>query len=202
MRILSEFVDGFDALSQVIPCVSIFGSARLPETDPYYQAAVETARILAEAGLNVMSGGGPGIMEAANRGAYGAKSLSIGCNIELPREQEPNPYQDISLSFRYFFVRKMMFVKYSIGYIIFPGGFGTMDELFNALTLVQTGKVMHFPVVLYGSEFWKGLLEWIKESMLGAGTLDASEMKYFTLADTPEKAAAPVIAKAKDLNYL
>jgi uncharacterized protein (TIGR00730 family) len=202
LRILGEFVEGFDALSRVIPCVAVFGSARLPETNPWYQAAQETSKILANAGLNIMSGGGPGIMEAANRGASEGKGLSIGCNIELPHEQSPNPYQDISLSFRYFFVRKMMFVKYSIGYVIFPGGFGTLDEYFNSLTLVQTGKVDHFPIVLYGTAFWKNLLDWMKDAMVKAGTIHADEMNLFTLANTPEEAAEPIIRKAKDLNYL
>jgi uncharacterized protein (TIGR00730 family) len=202
LRILGEFVEGFEALSRVIPCVAIFGSARLPEDNPWYKAAQETSKILAEAGLNVISGGGPGIMEAANRGAFPEKGHSIGCNIELPHEQEPNPYQDISVSFRYFFVRKMMFVKYSIGFVIFPGGFGTLDELFNSLTLVQTGKVEHFPVILYGSAFWKDLVAWIEKEMVGGGTLSASEMKLFSLADTPEEAAAPVIQKATELGYL
>lgn len=202
LRIQGEFVEGFDALSRVIPSVAIFGSARLKEDNRWYRGAQETAKILAAAGINVISGGGPGIMEAANRGAMEEKGLSIGCNIELPHEQHPNPYQDISLSFRYFFVRKMMFVKYSIGYVIFPGGFGTLDELFNSLTLVQTGKVEDFPVVLYGGEFWKGLLDWIKGEMVDTGTLSLAEMDLITLADTPEEAARPVIAKGKALGYL
>jgi uncharacterized protein (TIGR00730 family) len=202
LRILGEFVEGFDALSQVIPSVAIFGSARLKEESPWYQAAAGTAKILASSGLNVISGGGPGIMEASNRGAYGEAGLSIGCNIELPHEQEPNAYQDISLSFRYFFVRKMMFVKYSIGYVIFPGGFGTLDELFNSLTLVQTGKVEHFPIVLFGSDFWKDLLGWMRQTLISAGTISAPEMDYFILADTPEDAAAPVIRKARELKFI
>jgi uncharacterized protein (TIGR00730 family) len=202
LRILGEFVEGFDALSQVTPSAAIFGSARLREDDPAFQAAVETARILASSGLNVISGGGPGIMEAANRGAHGEKGLSIGCNIELPHEQAPNPFQDISLSFRYFFVRKMMFVKYSIGYVIFPGGFGTLDELFNSLTLVQTGKVEHFPIVLYGSGFWKGLLSWMRKTLVDAGTIGEAELDYFILADSPEDAAGPVIEKARELKFI
>ena len=202
LRILGEFVEGFDALSRVIPCVAIFGSARLAEDSPWYEAARETAGILSASGLNIISGGGPGIMEAANRGAWEEKGLSIGCNIELPREQEPNPYQDISLSFRYFFVRKMMFVKYSIGYVIFPGGFGTLDEFFNSLTLVQTGKVEHFPIVLYGTSFWEGLLKWMESRQAGAGTIRREEMDLFTVADTPEEAAEPIIQKARELKYL
>jgi uncharacterized protein (TIGR00730 family) len=202
LRILGEFVEGFDALSRVIPCVSIFGSARMKEDNPWYKAARETARILSGTGLNIMSGGGPGIMEAANQGASEEKGLSIGCNIELPHEQSPNPFQDISLTFRYFFVRKMMFVKYSIGYVIFPGGFGTLDEFFNSLTLVQTGKVEDFPIVLYGGEFWNGLLEWIKNSPAKEGTINLSEMDLFCVADTPEEAAEPIIRKARELKYL
>jgi len=202
LRILGEFVEGFDALSKVVPGVSIFGSARLKEESPWYRAARDTAGILAAAGINVITGGGPGIMEAANRGAHGEEGLSIGCNIELPHEQAPNPYQDISLSFRYFFVRKMMFVKSSIGYVIFPGGFGTLDELFNSLTLAQTGKVEHFPIVLYGSEFWKDLLEWMRKTLARVGTINESEMDYFILADNPEDAAAPVIQKARELKFI
>jgi uncharacterized protein (TIGR00730 family) len=202
LRILGEFVEGFDALSRVVPCVAVFGSARFDENNRWYKAAVETSRILAKNGLNIISGGGPGIMEASNRGAHDQDSLSIGCNIELPHEQNPNPYQDISLSFRYFFVRKTMFVKYSIGYVIFPGGFGTLDELFNSLTLVQTKKVDNFPVVLYGTEFWSGLITWIKDSLIGNGTLNESELDLITVADTPEDAAKPILAKADDLGYL
>ncbi len=202
LRILGEFVEGFDALSRVMPCVSIFGSARTGEDAPWYDAARKTAAILARQGLNIISGGGPGIMAAANQGASEEKGLSIGCNIELPHEQNPNPYQDISLTFRYFFVRKMMFVKYSIGYVIFPGGFGTLDEFFNSLTLVQTGKVEHFPIVLYDSTFWKGLVHWIGETMVSAGNIKRSEMDLFVLADTPEEAAAPIMDKACELQYL
>ena len=202
LRILGEFVEGFDALARVIPCAAVFGSARLPEAHRWYQAAQRISAILASQGLNIISGGGPGIMEAANRGASGEKGLSIGCNIDLPREQGPNPYQDISLSFRYFFVRKTMFVKYSIGYIIMPGGFGTLDELFNSLTLVQTKKVDDFPVVLYDSGFWKGLLDWMENGLIGAGTISPSDLDILTVADTPEEAAEPILRKARDLGYL
>ena len=202
LRILGEFVEGFDALSRVNPCVSIFGSARLRDDNPWYRAARDTARILSSKGLNIITGGGPGIMAAGNEGAFGEAGTSIGCNIELPHEQNPNPFQDISLSFRYFFVRKMMFVKYSIGYIIFPGGFGTLDELFNSLTLVQTGKVEHFPIVLYGGEFWKGLLDWIRNTLAAKGTISPKDLNLLTLADTPEEAAKPVLDKAKEFKYL
>jgi uncharacterized protein (TIGR00730 family) len=202
LRILGEFVEGFDALSRVMPCATIFGSARTSPDSRWYRGAVETGRLLAAAGLNVITGGGPGIMEAGNRGASQEKGLSIGCNIELPHEQSPNAYQDISLSFRYFFVRKMMFVKYSVGYVIFPGGFGTMDELFNSLTLVQTGKVEDFPIVLFGGDFWKGLTDWFRKSLVAEGTINESELSLFSIADTPEDAAAPIIAKARELDYL
>jgi len=202
LRILGEFVEGFDALSRITPCVSIFGSARFKEDNRWYQQAVKTANILSQKGLNVITGGGPGIMEAGNRGAFEQNGLSIGCNIDLPMEQSPNTFQDISLSFRYFFVRKMMFVKYSIGYVIFPGGFGTLDELFNSMTLVQTKKVENFPIVLYGSSFWKGLIEWIEGNLLKAGTINESDLALFTIADTPGEAAKPIIAKALELGYL
>ena len=158
LRIMSEFVNGFDALAHIPASVAIFGSARAKEDDPAYEAAVETARLLARAGFGVITGGGPGIMEAGNKGAQDGGNLSIGCNIELPFEQFSNPYLDVSLDFNYFFVRKTMFIKYSSAFIIFPGGFGTMDELFEALTLIQTHKVSHFPIILYDSKFWGGLL--------------------------------------------
>src|SRR5918998_1451340 len=165
-RIMGEFVEGFDELATVTRGVSIFGSARTPLDSPHYAAAQETAALLVRAGFAVITGGGPGIMEAANRGAFEAKGVSIGCNIELPFEQGANPYQTRSLRFNYFFVRKTMFVKYSTAFIIFPGGFGTFDELFEALTLIQTHKIRNFPVVLYGSKFWAGLLDWLESTIL------------------------------------
>src|SRR5918998_1020382 len=167
-RIMGEFVEGFAELASVTRGVSLFGSARTPADTPMYEAARETAALLAREGFAVITGGGPGIMEAANRGALDAGGISIGCNIELPFEQRPNPYQTRSITFDYFFVRKTMFVKYSTAFIIFPGGFGTLDELFEALTLIQTRKIRNFPVVLFGTRFWAGMLEWIKETMLGA----------------------------------
>src|SRR5512145_2257422 len=160
-RIMGEFVEGFDELASLNRGISIFGSARAKPEDEDYKAAEETAALLAAAGFAVITGGGPGIMEAANKGAFEAGGLSIGCNIELPFEQKPNAYQTRSLTFKYFFVRKMMFVKYSLGFIIFPGGFGTFDELFEALTLIQTKKIRDFPVVLFGSAYWNGLINWI-----------------------------------------
>src|SRR2546430_3622095 len=187
LRIMSEFVYGFDALAHVPPCVTIFGSARTPPDDPSYAAAVETARLLAKAGFGIITGGGPGIMEAANKGAQEGGNLSIGCNIELPFEQAPNPYLDISLDFRYFFVRKTMFVKYSNAFIIFPGGFGTMDELFEALTLIQTKKVSNFPMILYGSEYWSGLISWLRDTMLKVENISPPDFALLRMSDDPEE---------------
>src|SRR5919199_4158964 len=166
LRILSEFVEGFEHLATVGRAISVFGSARTPEGHPEYAAARETGRLLAEAGFAVITGGGPGIMEAANRGARDAGGVSIGCNIELPHEQHANPYLDVEVEFRYFFVRKTMFVKYAEGFVIFPGGFGTLDELFEALTLIQTGKLRNFPVVLFGKRYWRGMLRWLRDAAL------------------------------------
>ena len=169
LRIMGEFVDGFDVLARVGLAVTVFGSARVKPDSPYYAAAREVGAGIARRGFAVITGGGPGIMEAANRGANEAGGLSIGCNIELPHEQSPNPYANLSIDFRYFFVRKTMFVKYSEAFVVFPGGFGTMDELFEALTLIQTAKVKRFPVVLYGSQYWGGLLDWIRETLADRG---------------------------------
>ncbi|MBV9257546.1 MAG: TIGR00730 family Rossman fold protein, partial [Ktedonobacteraceae bacterium] len=174
-RIMSEFVDGFDVLAHIPPSVAFFGSARLKPESLAYQAAEQTARLLAKAGFGIITGGGPGIMEAANKGAQEEASCSIGCNIELPFEQASNQYLDISVDFSYFFVRKTMFVKYSEAFIIFPGGFGTMDELFEALTLIQTKKVNHFPVILYDSSFWGGMVNWINKSMMELGTISPED---------------------------
>lgn len=198
MRIQGEFVDGFDALSRVGPCISIFGSARIEPEDEYYKAAEKTAALLAEKELGIITGGGPGIMEAANKGAFEAGGLSIGCNIELPFEQKPNPYQDISLEFRYFFVRKMMFVKYSVGYIIFPGGFGTLDELFEALTLAQTDKIEHFPIALYGNEYWKELCDWINKCLATKHcTISPEDKKLYKIVDTPRETVDYIIDTIK-----
>ena len=187
MRIMSEFVYGFDALAHIPPCVTIFGSARTHADDPVYTSAVVTARLLAKEGFGIITGGGPGIMEAANKGAQEGGNLSIGCNIELPFEQAPNQYLDISLDFRYFFVRKTMFVKYSNAFIIYPGGFGTMDELFEALTLIQTKKVSNFPVILYGSKYWSGLLNWIRETMLEEEKVSVDDVALLRISDDPEE---------------
>lgn len=188
LRIQGEFVEGFDALAELGPAVTIFGSARTKEANPYYQAAVEVARLLGEAGLTIITGGGPGIMEAGNRGAQAAKVPSVGLNIELPFEQSINPYADLVVDFRYFFVRKTMLVKYALGFIIFPGGFGTMDELFESLTLIQTGKLRNFPVILFGTSYWQGLMDWVRNTMLVEGYISPEDLKLFTVTDSPEQA--------------
>ncbi|HEY6540875.1 MAG TPA: TIGR00730 family Rossman fold protein [Ktedonobacteraceae bacterium] len=192
-RIMSEFVDGFDELSQIPPSIAVFGSARTKPDDPHYIAAVETARLLAKAGFGIITGGGPGIMEAGNKGALEGGNVSIGCNIELPFEQGPNPYLDISLDFRYFFVRKTMFVKYAEAFVIFPGGFGTMDELFEALTLIQTKKVNHFPVILYDSKYWAGLINWIRDTMLPSNKVNTDDIDLLMLSDDPKEICKIVI---------
>ena len=189
LRILSEFVEGFDALNEVGPAITVFGSARTRRTDPYYRAGEELGAALARRGFAVITGGGPGMMEAVNKGAHEAGGLSVGANIELPHEQSLNKYVDLGVEFRYFFVRKNMFVKYARGFVIFPGGFGTLDELFESLTLAQTGKIEHFPIVLFGSPYWKGLLEWLKDQVLGAGAIAPDDLKLMTITDDPEEAA-------------
>jgi uncharacterized protein (TIGR00730 family) len=195
-RIMGEFVEGFDALGDVIDGVSVFGSARTPPTDPAYQAAVETARLLAQEGIPIITGGGPGIMEAANRGAVEGGGLSIGCNIELPFEQGTNPYVRRGVNFRFFFVRKTMFVKYSTAFIVFPGGFGTMDELTEALTLIQTGKIKHFPVILFGKKYWEGLLDWLRTSVLAEGKVGEADMLLLSVTDSPAE-AVEIVLKAR-----
>lgn len=187
LRILGEFVDGFDALARVGPCVTVFGSARVKPGTPYYDAAVEVGRGLVERGFGVITGGGPGIMEAANRGAHDAGGLSIGCNIELPHEQRGNEFVNLRIDFRYFFVRKTMFVKYSEGFVVFPGGFGTADELFEALTLIQTGKTTRFPLVLFGSEFWGGLVDWMRTRLVAEGMIGEADLGLLTICDSAEE---------------
>ena len=189
-KIMSEFVDGFEKLAKIGPCVSIFGSARTKSEHKYYTLTVDIARRLAEKGYGVISGGGPGIMEAANKGAYEAGGKSVGLNIELPFEQFHNRYidRDKLLEFNYFFVRKVMFMKYSQGYIVMPGGFGTLDEMFEAITLIQTGKIARFPIVLVGTEYWKGLLDWIQTTMLDHAYIAEEDLKLFRLVDTAEEA--------------
>ncbi|MFD1255874.1 TIGR00730 family Rossman fold protein [Mucilaginibacter terrae] len=190
-KIMAEFVDGFEKLAKIGPCVSIFGSARTADENPYYQMAVECARLLSEQGYGVISGGGPGIMEAANKGAYEAGGKSVGLNIDLPFEQFHNKYidRDKLLEFDYFFVRKVMFMKYSQGFIVLPGGFGTMDESFEAITLIQTGKIARFPIVFVGVDYWKGLFEWVEEKMLRSEkNISPDDLHLYRLVDTPEEA--------------
>ncbi len=190
LRIMGEFVEGFDALADIGPAVSIFGSARVGRRNRYYGAARRLAAALSREGFAIITGGGPGIMEAANRGAQEAGGLSIGANIELPFEQGLNEYVDLGMEFRYFFVRKVMFVKYASGFVIFPGGFGTLDELFEALTLIQTGKVEHFPVVLYGTDYWEGMMEWIREKPLFEEKISASDLELVTITSDIDEACA------------
>jgi uncharacterized protein (TIGR00730 family) len=185
MRIQSEFVEGFDALAAIPLAITVFGSARVRAPDPMYDAAREVGRRLAEAGFAVITGGGPGIMEAANRGAQEGGGLSVGCNIELPFEQRMNDFVDLGVDFRYFFVRKTMFVKYAEGFVVFPGGFGTLDELFESLTLTQTGKIQHFPVVLFGAEYWAGLIGWLRERALAEGKINEADLGLFVTMDDP-----------------
>ncbi|MCX5853065.1 MAG: TIGR00730 family Rossman fold protein [Deltaproteobacteria bacterium] len=187
-RIMAEFVEGIEALSKLRQAVTIFGSARVRPDDPYYKKAEHVARRLVENGFSVITGGGPGIMEAANKGAAEAGGQSVGMNIRLPYEQKPNPYANIVLEYKYFFVRKVMFVKYAVAYIILPGGFGTMDELFEALTLIQTKRIKPFPVVLMGSEYWKGLVDWLRDTMLRNEKIDESDLDIIQITDDPDEA--------------
>ena len=198
IRIFTEFIRGFRAFHFVGPCVTVFGSARFDASHPSYAVAREIGGRLAKAGFTVITGGGPGIMEAANRGAREAGGLSIGCNIELPREQHLNPYVDLSVEFHYFFARKTMFVKYADAFVIMPGGFGTLDELFEALTLIQTGKISNFPVVLVGSAYWGGLLDWMREVQLPVGVINQEDIDLLTVTDDPEEAARIVEAYATE----
>jgi uncharacterized protein (TIGR00730 family) len=186
-RVMSEFVEGFDTLRYLHPAVSIFGSSNLAEDSKYYRLARDIGLRLSDAGFAVITGGGPSVMEAANRGAFEGKSKSVGLNIEIPHEQIPNRYQDISLHFRYFFARKVMFVKYASAFVIMPGGFGTLDELFESLTLIQTKKIFHFPVVLVGSDFWGGLIDWIVSGPIRNGTLSEDDLTLFALTDDPDE---------------
>jgi uncharacterized protein (TIGR00730 family) len=193
LRITGEFVEGFDDLSDIVSAVAIFGSARTPPNHPWYKVAIETARLLGKEQFAIITGGGPGIMEAANKGARESGTVSIGLNIELPHEQAPNPYLDRSVNFRYFFVRKTMFVKYAHAFVVFPGGYGSMDELFEALTLIQTGKIKNFPVVLMGRAYWKGLLDWLSTVVLPAGNIAPGDIKLLHVTDDPEDAVRIIV---------
>jgi uncharacterized protein (TIGR00730 family) len=201
-RIMGEFVQGFEDLAHITNGVAIFGSARTLPDDPEYKAAQETGALFARNGIPVITGGGPGIMEAANRGAFEAGGTSIGCNIELPHEQKSNDYLTLSLKFKYFFVRKMMFVKYSDAFIIFPGGFGTLDELFEALTLIQTHKIHNFPVVLYGSRYWQGMLDWLRGPMLGEAKIVEEDLKRLHGTDSPEEIVEIVLGFQRSLKTI
>ena len=189
-RIMSEFVEGFDAMSKVGPCVSIFGSARTKPTDPAYGLAIDVARELVKREFGVITGGGPGVMEAANKGAIEAKGVSVGLAIDLPFEERVNRYisDELMIEFDYFFVRKTMFVKYAQGFIVLPGGLGTLDELFEALTLIQTKRSKHFPVILMGSEFWNGLVDWLRHTVLAAGNISSTDLDLFRISDDPKQA--------------
>ncbi len=189
-HIMAEFVEGFENLSDVQPAVTIFGSARTRKGEQLYTTAYELAKVLARNKFNLITGGGPGVMEAVNKGAKEEGVKSIGINIELPYEQKPNPFITVPLSFKYFFVRKVMFIKYAIAYVVLPGGFGTLDEFFEAVTLVQTNKIRPFPVILVGSDFWNSLVEWMEKNMLARGTISKEEMKIFRVMDDPEEIAA------------
>jgi uncharacterized protein (TIGR00730 family) len=197
LRIMGEFVEGFDTLSDVYNAVTIFGSARTNPGDVYYEKAVETARLLAREGFPIITGGGPGVMEAANRGAQEGNGLSIGCNIELPFEQRLNPYVERAINFRYFFVRKTMFLKYAMAFVVFPGGYGTLDELFEALTLIQTGKAKLFPVVLFGGDYWSGLTAWLRDRVASEGKILTTDLDLFKVTDSPSEAVA-IISAARD----
>ncbi len=194
-HIIAEFVEGFEVMPSVYPAVSIFGSARITQDHPVYKDTVKLARLLVENGFNVISGGGPGVMEAANKGAALAGGKSVGLHIELPKEQKPNDYANVRLKFKYFFVRKVMFVKYAVAYVIMPGGYGTMDELFEALNLILTNKIRPFPVVLVGSSFWKGLVDWMKSTMVKHKTLAPSDLDLFKVVDRPEEAVEIIKSK-------
>ncbi len=194
-KIMAEFVEGFEKMAKIGPCVSVFGSARTPQDSKYYKIAEETASLLTEHGYGVISGGGPGIMEAANKGAFEAGGKSVGLNIELPFEQFHNRYidRDKLMEFNYFFVRKVMFMKYSQGFIVLPGGFGTMDEMFEAITLIQTGKIARFPIVLVGREYWSGLLDWVENHMLDAKNISADDLTLYRVVDTAEEAVEHIV---------
>jgi hypothetical protein len=198
---MSEFVSATERLQDIQPAVSIFGSARTPHDHPYYKLTEEIARLLSDAGFSVISGGGPGIMEAANKGAFYGKSPSIGLNIQLPNEQHNNPYQNISQTFQHFFTRKVMFVKFASAYVVMPGGFGTLDELMESLTLVQTGKTRRMPIILVGSQFWGGMLEWFKTSLLAEKMINEEDLKLIQLIDEPTQVVSAIFNHYETLGF-
>jgi hypothetical protein len=191
-RIIAEFVDGFETMAEIYPAVSIFGSSRVGPDDPLYETARTIARLFAEDGFHVITGGGPGLMEAANRGAAEGGARSVGLNIQLPMEQEPNPYANVRMDFRYFFIRKVIFIKYAQAYVVLPGGFGTLDELFEALTLIQTDRIKPFPVILVGNDYWKGLLDWVRDRLLQTGKISPEDLELIQLVDEPAEVVATV----------
>lgn len=199
LRIQSELVDGIESLAKLGGAVTIFGGARFDSESHYYDEALKLGAILGEQGIPVITGGGPGVMAAANKGCYSSSAKSVGLNISLPTEQAPNPYQDVSLEFRYFFVRKFMFVKHAVGFVIFPGGYGTMDELFEALTLVQTSKVRPFPIILLGKDYWQGLIDWMRNTMLANGCINERELHLFSVVDDAEAAAKTILQHTRML---
>ena len=200
-QIMAEFVEGFEQLSSIKPSVSIFGSARTPEDHPYYELTQEIAFELSNAGFSIVTGGGPGLMEAGNRGGHQGKSQSVGLNIILPHEQTPNEYQDVSLNFRHFFSRKVMFVKYASAYVVMPGGFGTMDEVMESLTLIQTGKSRKIPIVLVGRDFWSGLVEWFKDKLVAEGMISADDMNLFSVVDTAAEVSKVIFDFYQDRSF-
>jgi len=199
-RIALEFIKGFQGFHFIGPSVTVFGSARFPEGHPYYDLARKTAKLLAEGGFNIITGGGPGIMEAASRGGLEGKRLSVGANIVLPHEQKPNPYLSKVVTFYYFFVRKVILVKYSVAFVVLPGGFGTLDEFFEALTLIQTGKLYQFPVVLMGKDYWKGLLDWMQNTLVAQGAITPEDLSYLIVTDDPQEALVAIQKVATNLN--
>jgi uncharacterized protein (TIGR00730 family) len=202
LGIMAEFVEATERLASIRPAVSIFGSARTPADHAYYMLTEEIARKLSDAGFSVISGGGPGIMEAANKGAYFGKSPSVGLNIQLPHEQSGNAYQDISQTFQHFFARKVMFVKFAAAYVVMPGGFGTMDELFEALTLVQTGKIAHIPIILVGSKFWAGLADWVKNTLTGEGMISPDDINLIQIIDTPQEVVDAIFSHYEKRGFM
>ena len=201
-RSQSELIDGIESLHNLGAAVSIFGSSRLREDSPFYQAAQRVARTLADAGLSVITGGGPGVMEAANKGAFDGKGVAIGLNIQLPHEQSANPYQDISQTFQHFFARKVMFVKFTAAYVVMPGGFGTLDELFEALTLVQTGKIANIPIILVGSKFWSGLADWVRDRLVGEGMDSPEDIALMRILDRPEEVVEAIFSHYEKRGFM